>query len=287
MSHRRRGRSVPGSTPDLRHVDVDGVRLRISVRGKGRPLLIITGLGAGLELAAPFEDELCVRGHQVIGFDAPGIGGSTGYRWPRRLPGMVRTIERLVADLGHERVDVLGVSLGGAVAQQLARSAPERVAGLVLAATGPGVGGIPGAPHVLLSLATPRRYRDPEYFRQIAGRVYGGVARRDPVALLHAGPRKVAGPPSTRAYASQLFALVGWSSVPWLHRLPHPTLVMAGDDDPIVPVINSRLLARRIPDSRLHVVRGGGHLFILERPAEIADVVSSFLEGTDPRGARA
>lgn len=173
------------------------------------------------------------------------------------------------------------------MAQQLARSAPERVAGLVLAATGPGVGGIPGAPHILLSLATPRRYRDPEYYRQIAGRVYGGAARRDPVALLHAGPRNVAGPPSTWGYAGQLYGLAGWSSLPWLHRLPHPTLLMAGDDDPIVPVINSRLIAWRIQDSRLHVVPGGGHLFILERPAEVADLVRSFLKAADARGARA
>ena len=267
-----------------RLVEVDGLRLRISVRGRGRPLLLITGLGAPLDLAAPFEAELCARGHQVIGFDAPGIGGSTAYRWPRRLPGVARTIARLVHDLGHERVDVLGVSLGGAVAQQLARSAPGRVGRLVLAATGPGLGGVPGSPRVLLHLATPRRYRDPENYARIAGRTYGGTARRDPVALLHAGPEHAV-PPSTWGYLSQLYAIAGWTSLPWLHRIPHPTLVMAGDDDPIVPLVNSRLLAWRIPDARLHVVRGGGHLFLLERPADSADVVSSFLTPADPRAA--
>ncbi len=259
---------------------MDGLRLRTSVRGTGRPLLLITGLGAGLELATPFEDELCARGHQVIGFDAPGVGGSTAYRWPRRLPGLARTVGRLLDELGHERVDVLGVSLGGAVAQQLARSAPERVGGVVLAATGPGLGGIPGAPHVLLRLATPRRYLEPEYYQRIAGRLYGGGARREAVALPGAGPGIVR-PPSSWGYAGQLYAIAAWSSLPWLHRLPHPTLVMAGDDDPIVPVINSRLLAWRIRDSRLCVFRGGGHLFVLERPGEVADVVSSFLTAAD------
>ena len=72
---------------------------------------------------------------------------------------------------------MLGVSLGGAIAQQLARQAPHRVRKLVLAATMPGVGGVPGSPTVLMRMSTPRRYRDPEYFRSVAGSLYGGRSR--------------------------------------------------------------------------------------------------------------
>src|SRR6266536_3119645 len=82
-------------------------------------------------------------------------------------------------------VDVVGVSLGGVVAQQLARQAGRRVRRLVLAATGPGLGGVPGSPRVLWALATPRRYYQPDYYRRIAAHVYGGEARRDPDAMLH------------------------------------------------------------------------------------------------------
>ena len=80
-----------------------------------------------------------------------------------------------------------------------------------------------------------------------------------------------------RGYLAQLYAIAGWTSLPWLSRLRQPTLVIAGDDDPIVPLVNGRLLNRLIPDARLHVVDGGGHLFLLERPAEIADLVTRFL----------
>ena len=272
---------------EIRTVEVGDVRLRTSARGTGRPLLLITGLGASLDLAAPFEEQLAARGHQVISFDAPGVGGSTPYRWPRRLPGVAETVVGLLDRLGHAEVDVLGVSLGGAVAQQLARSAPDRVRGLVLAATAPGLGGMPGSPHVLMTLATPRRYSDPVYYQQIAGRIYGGAARLDPAGLVSAALGRFR-PPSTWGYVGQLYAITGWSSLPWLHTLPHPTLVMAGDDDPIVPVVNGHLIAWRIPDARLHVVRGGGHLFVLERPAEIADLVTGFLEAADaPRRRRA
>ena len=80
-----------------------------------------------------------------------------------------------------------------------------------------------------------------------------------------------------RGYLAQLYAIAGWTSLPWLSRLRQPTLVIAGDDDPIVPLVNGRLLNRLIPDARLHVVDGGGHLFLLERPAEMADLVTRFL----------
>jgi poly(3-hydroxyalkanoate) depolymerase len=271
---------VPSAPPDIQFLEIEEVRLRTSVRGEGRPLLLITGLGASLDLAVPFERQLCARGRQVISFDAPGVGRSTPYRWPRRLPGLVRTIGGLLDRLGLEQVDVLGVSLGGAVAQQLARSAPERVRRLVLAATTPGVGGVPGSPQALMHLATPRRYRDPAHYAQIAGQIYGGAARTDPAGMVRAvlGPAK---PPSTVGYLGQLYAISGWSSLPWLHTVRHPTLVLAGDDDPIVPVLNGHLMAWRLPDARLHVVRGGGHLFILERPAEIAEVVTTFLDAAD------
>ena len=266
------------SGAQVRTVQVGEVRLRTSVRGTGRPLLLITGLGASLELAEPFEQELAARGRQVISFDAPGIGGSTPYRSPRRMPGLVRTVTGLLDALGLDQVDVFGVSLGGVVAQQLARQVPHRVRGLVLAATAPGLGGMPGAPSALLALTTPRRYRDPEHYLQIAGRIYGGMARTDPHGLLHPVIGRVR-PPSLAGYVGQLYAIAGWTSMPWLHTLQQPTLVLTGDDDPIIPLVNGRILAWRIPNARLHVVRGGGHLFILERPAETAEWVTAFLDG--------
>lgn len=261
----------------IRFVDADGLRLRTSVRGSGPPVLLITGLGASLDLAQPFEQALAGHRFQVISFDAPGVGQSTGYARPRRMPGVARTVERLLDTLGYDRVDVLGVSLGGVIAQQLAHQAPRRIRRLVLAATGPGLGGVPGSPRVLLALATPRRYHQPDYYRRIAGRVYGGTARHDPDALLHGSLSRFVEPPSLPGYLGQLFAITGWTSIPWLRSLRQPTLVLAGDDDPIVPLVNGRILAGCIPGAQLSIVHGGGHLFLLERPAELASRVADFL----------
>ena len=262
---------------DLQYVDVDGVRLRVAVRGTGRPLLLLMGIGANIEMWGPFEDALDPRVVRTITVDAPGTGGSDGYRFPRRMSGLAHTMAQMLDALGHDRVDVLGVSFGGVLAQQLAHQAPDLVRRLVLAATGPGLGGVPASPRVLLALATPRRYHQPDYFRQIAGRVYGGAARRDPDAMLHGSLARFTRPPSLGGYLAQLYAITGWTSLPWLRRLRQPTLVLAGDDDPIVPLPNGYLLRRLIPTARLHVVRGGGHLFLLEQPAEIAALVTDFL----------
>ena len=275
---------MPAPSPDdriIRLVDVeaDQVRVRVSVRGSGPPLLLITGLGASLDLGVPFERALAAEGLQVISFDAPGIGQSTPYARPRRMSGIARTVERLLDALGYELVDVFGVSLGGVVAQQLAHQAPGRVRRLVLAATGPGLGGVPGSPRVLQSLVTPRRYNQPDYYRRIAGRIYGGGARRDPDALLHGSLARFIERPTLLGYLGQIYAITGWSSMPWLRTLQQPALVLAGDDDPIVPLVNGRILARFIPEAKLHVVRQGGHLFVLERPAEIAELVAGFLTG--------
>jgi pimeloyl-ACP methyl ester carboxylesterase len=105
--------------PAIRFVDVDGVRLRTSVRGRGTPLLVITGIGASLDLAAPFDRELARRGIQVISFDAPGVGQSTVFTRPRRMLCIARTVAGMLRALDYSRVDVLGVSFGGVIAQQL------------------------------------------------------------------------------------------------------------------------------------------------------------------------
>src|SRR5262249_38072612 len=105
---------------DIRYVDVDGVRLRVSVRGTGQPLLLLMGIGGNLEMWEPFEDKLGATVLQTITVDAPGTGGSSPYRFPRRMPGLARTMNLMLDKLGYNQVDVLGVSFGGVLAQQLA-----------------------------------------------------------------------------------------------------------------------------------------------------------------------
>jgi len=264
-------------TIPIEYVEVDGLRLRVSVQGHGRPLLLLNGIGASLELFQPFVARL--RGVEAIAVDLPGTGGSATPRWPRRLGGLARLLVRLLDVLGYRDVDVLGISWGGTLAQELARRHPQRVGRLVLAATSPGVISLPGRPSALRVLATPRRYVSPAYFERVAPTLYGGAVRDDPRLLHEQGHLRFIRPPSVRGYAWQLAAIAGWSSLPWLHRVRTPTLVLAGDDDPIIPLANARLLAWRLPEATLEVVPRGGHLFLITHAETMAPRVAAFLLG--------
>lgn len=261
------------STAQIRTIDADGTAVRVSTRGTGTPLLLIMGIGGNLSMWQPFEDALVPHGFQTIAFDMPGTGGSPSTFPPRCMRGLARLTTAVLDELGHtDPVDVLGVSYGGAVAQTVAHRHPDRVRRLVLAATAPGLGGLPPRPGVALRLATPLRYWSPRHYERIAGDIYGGSARRgsDPVGRFEH-------PPSLYGYLAQAYAIAGWSSLPWLRRLTAPTLVLAGDDDPLVPMANARLLTRLIPHATLHVIDGGGHLFLVEHAAESATRVATFL----------
>ena len=146
--------------------------------------------------------------------------------------------------------------------------------GLVLAATSPGHIMVPGKLSVHLKMASPRRYRDPAYMGRIAGDIYGGRMRNSP-ELVQKHMRHVRGS-SNYGYYLQLMAFVGWTSLPWLPFLPQPTLVMAGSDDPIVPLVNGRIMAKLIPDSQM-VTLDDGHLFLLTSAQESARLITEFL----------
>jgi poly(3-hydroxyalkanoate) depolymerase len=262
-------------SPPTELIEVEGLRLRVSVEGHGRPLLLLNGIGASLELLEPFRRGLVKT--ETIAIDVPGAGRSEATRLPRRLSGFARVVIRALDVLGYRAVDVLGVSWGGALAQEVALRHPRRVRKLVLAATTPGWIGVPGHPQALWALATPRRYYSRSYFEKVAPILYGGAARTNPRLLEEHGHLRFIRPPTVRGYLWQLMAIWGWSSLPWLHFVDRPTLVLAADDDPIAPLVNSKMIASRLPSARLHVVPGGGHLFIMTHVAEIAPVVERFL----------
>jgi poly(3-hydroxyalkanoate) depolymerase len=261
--------------PKIDYIDVDGVLLRVAIRAArgGTPLLLFNGIGANLELVFPFIEAL--HDHEVIVFDMPGVGRSPMWWVPRRFGGIARLTSHLLDRLGYQTVDVAGVSWGGAVAQQFARQYTERCRRLILAATSAGAVMVPGRPSALLKMSTPQRYLSPQFMQKAAGTIYGGEVRDRP-DLVSAHTARVI-PPHLLGYVYQLVAGVGWTSIHWLHKLKQPTLIMAGSDDPLVPPVNARLLSLLIPDNRLVIIPGGGHLFMLHCLDQVVPVIREFL----------
>jgi poly(3-hydroxyoctanoate) depolymerase len=258
----------------VQYVDVDGQRLRVAIRagdGERWPLLLLNGIGASLELLELFVDAL--EGIETIRVDLPGTGESPTPIIPYRPPALAELLAELLDQLAYPEVDVLGVSLGGIVAQQFARQYPARCRRLVLVSTGTGSIMAPGRPSALALMLTPQRYNDPAHMAEIAPKLYGGRIRENPELLGHL---KATYPVGWLGYYWQLLGITGFTSIHWLHDLRQPTLILSGSDDPIVPPINAKIMARLIPNARLHLF-DDGHLGLLTSAGELAPVVRQFL----------
>jgi poly(3-hydroxyalkanoate) depolymerase len=256
-----------------------GQQIRVSIRaGSGVPLVLCNGIGAGLEVLDPLVDQLDPD-TTVVRFDVPGIGGSSDSPLPYSFPYLAAVLGRLLSTLGlgGEGIDALGLSWGGALAQQFAFQNPRRCRRLILVSTGVGIGMVPGRPAVLAKLLTPRRFLDHDYAARIAGELYGGSAGTDASIVRRLFDRQLmAGSPV--GYAHQLLAASVWSSPFALPLIRQPTLIVAGTDDPIIPVVNARIMGRLLPHATMHL-HTGGHVELVTNGAEFAPLIESFRNG--------
>jgi poly(3-hydroxyalkanoate) depolymerase len=262
-------------TPEFHIKEVYGRTLRVARwqprRGSGtnRPLLFFNGIGANIELMAPLPERLDDR--EVITFDMPGVGESPDPVVPYRPWMIARIAEQIISDFGHDKVDVMGVSWGGGMAQQFAWQYGRRTGQLVLAATSAGVLMVPGKLAALSKMADPRRYTDPDFMLKHFRTLYGGNTNGA------GGHASRISPPSKRGYLGQLIAMIGWTSAPFLPFVSAPTLILMGDDDQIVPLANGKILKTLIPDARLEIIKGGGHLFLVNQTDETMALIRDFL----------
>jgi pimeloyl-ACP methyl ester carboxylesterase len=155
----------------------------------------------------------------------------------------------------------------------MAFSHSRRVRRLVLVSTSFGGFAMPGNLGALWHFIHPRSYH-PERLERVAGAMFGGRLRTEPeiVRSLH-----IRRPTDTLAALYRMAGLLGWTSLPWMWTIGQPTLVVAGDDDPVTPLVNHRVIAGLIPGARLHTVAGGGHLMLLDSAAQVGPVITGFL----------
>ena len=274
--------SVRADTVAQVYVTAGGQRIRVrrSNIGQRRPLILINGIGAAIEMWQPFVDQLDDR--ELISLDLPGCGLSPAPLLPMRLPRIAALVAEVMDALGLRRADVLGYSFGGVVALELAHRFPHRVDRLILASPALGTPGAVPHPAVIAMMLSPLRYYDRRTAELIIPLIAGGRTARDR-RQLHSGLKdRLRHPPRVRGYAYQLLAVSTFTSWPWLHRVTHRTLVVHGRADPVSPALNARLMASTMPDARLHMVPGGGHLLLLDEPGRVAPAIVKFLESASP-----
>src|SRR6516162_1552414 len=277
IAQRRRALRVvsPSTIGEERYVNAGGQRIRVNVRqGTGVPLVLCNGIGASLEVLDPLVEQLNPRS-TIIRFDVPGTGGSPTSMLPYGFPYLAWVLGRVLSKLEFGVVDVLGLSWGGALAQQFAFQNPRRCRRLVLVSTGTGALMVPAHPRILAKMLTPRRFSDPDYAASIAGELYGGTVRRhgEDVAQLFVRQLRAG---SKMGYLHQLLAGSVWTSLFGLPAVRQQTLIVAGTDDPIIPVVNARIMHALLPHSRLYL-HSGGHIDLVHNAEELAPAIDQFL----------
>jgi pimeloyl-ACP methyl ester carboxylesterase len=255
-----------------RELRIRGFRIHAQIRGEGEPLLLYSPIWSHAEVWQPLLPYL--TGFRTIAFDPPGIGRSPMPGLPMTMQALASVGAGLLDELGIESAHVLGASFGGAAAQHMAICHPRQVRRLVLASTTFGALAIPGHPKALWHIVHPGRHRG--RMEEVAGDTFGGRLRSTP-ELVRAMP--ICSPRNIPAALYDMAPLFGWTSLPWLWAIRQPTLVICGDDDPIARPVNHRIMAALIPRAQLHVVAGGGHLVLMDSPARVAPVITSFLRG--------
>jgi pimeloyl-ACP methyl ester carboxylesterase len=246
------------------------MRIAWERHGDGPPLLLIHGLGYARWGWEPVVEPLA-RSFDVILFDNRGIGESDAPPGPYTASELAADALQVLDEAGVERTNLVGTSLGGMVAQELALVAPERVDKVVLACTTPGGEGAFPLPERTVELmtrgATLREFVEnalaPDPDPEIVERI-----------LVH---REATAQP-LEAWSAQAAAGAAFDAFDRIDRIAAPTLVLHGTEDGVVDPRNSTLLAQRIPDARVQLFPGAGHLFFWEQPDLFVDVVTEFLQ---------
>jgi pimeloyl-ACP methyl ester carboxylesterase len=231
---------------DESYVTARSQRIRVQRRNIGNryPLILINGIGAAIEMWQPFIDHFDDR--ELICLELPGCGQSPAPLLPMGMPEIAALITDVMDSLGLQRADILGYSFGGAM------------------------------------MLSPVRYYNRRAGELIVPLIAGGQTARDAAQMRSGVARRLAHPPSMRGYAYQLLAISTFTAWPWLHRVPHRTLVVHGRDDPVSPSLNARLMTATMPNARLHTIAGAGHLMLLDEPTRAAPVIVEFLESGSP-----
>jgi 3-oxoadipate enol-lactonase len=268
----------------------DGTRLFYERFGSrsSRTVLLVMGLGANGRIWRPVVDRLVSRDYDVLTFDNRGCGRSGVPLRPWTTRTMASDAMAVADDAGIATMDLIGASLGGMVAQEVALAHSDRIRTLVLGCTTGGLPRVdllplPGLPGMLA--AALRAGRRPatvsdgvaDFLRLVVSPEFAASCEEDSEAWMTVASA-LEDPMTQRGFALQLLAAARHSTWSRLDRLTMPVQVQHGSADRLMPPAAGRELARRIPGAQLEILEGAGHALGLERPDAIVDLAVSFLE---------
>jgi pimeloyl-ACP methyl ester carboxylesterase len=272
------------NTAETRHVEAAGVEFayRRFGRSAGLPLVMLQHFRGNLDNWDPALTDSLAAHREVILVDYPGVGSSTGAA-SSTIAGTARHVIAFVTALGLDELDLLGFSIGGFVAQEIALVRPALVRRLVLAATGPrGAPGMHGWREDIAAAA--RGESSPENLLYIMFAHTETSQAKGMEFLARFSERKEGrdAPTSDAARDAEYDAIVEWgipdhAALQRLTGIQTPTLIIQGDNDLMIPTKLSHLMAGLIPDAQIRIYPDPAHGFLFQYPAEVASEVGAFL----------
>ena len=268
------------------NASVNGTDLYYERRGSGEPLLLIQGMsGTHVSWGEPFRAALDGAGLETVAYDHRGIGRSAAWREPFSLVDLASDAVALLDDLGWDTAHVLGISMGGMVAQELALGHPDRLRSLTLGCTyAGGPASVLTEPAVIQALGEAMMSGDRERALRQGYEVNVSAAFAADEANYPAFREMVLSVPApVPVIMLQMQAIATHDTSARLGAIAAPTLVVHGSEDRMLAVANGRAIADAIPDARLEELDGVGHMFWWEQPERSAELVAAHALQRDAR----
>jgi 3-oxoadipate enol-lactonase len=257
---------------------VGDLQVHYRIVGEGPPLVLIMGLSGDLTWWEPLVEEL-QRDFRLVLFDNRWSGRTDMPEGKYSIPMFANDTAGLMACLGIPRAHVFGVSMGGMIAQELVLHSPDRVDRLVLGCTHSGGEGftMPSA-ETVQEMALTRGKALEEIARQTMSILFAPKFMEENPDTIEAMVRRFVDNPTPRKpLTQQLWAAMAHNCHERLPRIRKPTLLLTGDQDVLIPPQNSETLRARIPGSRLAYVEDAGHVFFIEAPKQVAELLKEHL----------
>jgi len=260
----------------------DGLKLRYEIRGSGDPLALIMGFsGSSRGWGEPFLSGIEKR-YRTILIDNRGTGESDKPDAAWTMTDMANDIAAVLDHAKMPRAHIYGISMGGMIAQEFALKHASRVRGLVLGCTACGMQhSAPNDPENVAKLMPDPKLSAEEQARRAFSVACGtpflnSKHGQDFINQQIADMGKYPVTPM-HTYARQFGAIQGWDSYEQLGQIKAPTLIIHGDDDRLLPHANAEILHKQIPGSKVHILKGIGHMFFWEAPEESVRVPADFV----------
>ncbi|MGH9682754.1 MAG: alpha/beta fold hydrolase [Candidatus Acidiferrales bacterium] len=251
-----------------------GIKIYWDEQGQGVPILLIMGLGWTSDLWHRTRPVLSRR-YRTIAFDNRGVGRSDVPEGPYPIAQMASDAATVLDAAGVDSAHLFGMSMGGMIAQEFALQYPKRVRSLILGCTAPGGRESVKAEPEVLQILMQRGMNPEEAAKAISPFIYDPATPRERLEEDMILRRKWF--PTAEGYFAQLQGIMTWEAYSRLRQIEAPALVIHGESDQLIPPANAKLIAGRIPGSKLLLVPHASHILTTDQPEAVHHTVLGFL----------